>query len=208
MVQGEIVPDGRSQELCACERHVTNRPLAQQVLPALRGWQQQRDRGTGEFDVMRTCRFDELRGIVHGLRQRFLRIYVSASLQRSHGDRHMGLVRRQIDDDFGIALAQKTLEVGVVRARAKALLSCSGPLFNAVTDGDQGGLVVQTVELWEIDPLRLPHRNPPHRYAPCAWPRISSGSVIAARQSHRPRLSASTRVLGTYSPGSPGRHTS
>ena len=166
MVQGEIVPDGRGKELRACERHVTDRPLAQQVLPALRGRQQQRDRGTGELDVMRACRFDELRGIVHRLRQRFLSIYVSASLQRSHGDRHMGLVRRQIDDDFGIALAQKTLEVGVVRARAKALLGCSGPLFNAVTDGDQGGLVVQTVELREIDPLRhltASHHTDTHR---------------------------------------------
>src|SRR5215475_14615033 len=37
MVQGEIVPDGRSQELCACERHVTDHSLAQQVLPALCG---------------------------------------------------------------------------------------------------------------------------------------------------------------------------
>ena len=80
MVQGEIVPDGRSQELRACERRATDRPLTQQLPPALRGRQQQYDRGTGEFDVMRACRFNELRGIVHGLRQRFLSIHVSASL--------------------------------------------------------------------------------------------------------------------------------
>jgi hypothetical protein len=78
----------------------------------------------------------------------------------------MGLVRRQIDDDFGIALAQKTVEVSVVCARAKALLGCSGPRFDAVTDGDQGGLVGQAVELREIDPLRYltaPHHTDIHR---------------------------------------------
>ena len=48
----------------------------------------------------------------------------------------MGPMRRQIDDDFGIAVAQKTLEVGVVRARAKALLSGAGPLFKSVTSND------------------------------------------------------------------------
>src|SRR6266446_7416550 len=115
---------------------------------------------------MRTRRFDQPRGIVYGLRHRFLSIHMSASLQGSHGDRHMGSMRRQIDDDFGIALAQKTLEVGVVRTCAKALLGGSGPLFDAVTDGDEGRLVVQTVELREIDPLRhltAPHHTDIHR---------------------------------------------
>ena len=72
----------------------------------------------------------------------------------------MGFMWRQIDDDFGIALAQKTVEVGVVRTCAKALLGCSGALFDTVTDGDQGGLAVQAVELREIDPPR--HRTAPH----------------------------------------------
>ena len=78
----------------------------------------------------------------------------------------MGFVRRQIDDDFSVALTQKTVEVSVVRARTKALLGCSGPLLDAVTDGDQGGFVVQAVELREIDPLRhltAPHHTDIHR---------------------------------------------
>src|SRR5262245_37309760 len=99
---------------------------------------------------MRTRRFDELRGIIYGLCHGFLSIHVSTSLQGSHGDWHMGFVRRQIDDDFGIALTQKTVEVGVIRTRSKALLGCSSALFDAVTDGNQGGLVMQTVELREI----------------------------------------------------------
>jgi hypothetical protein len=72
----------------------------------------------------------------------------------------MGVVRRQIDDDFGITLAQKALQVGVVGARAKVLLGCPGPRFDAVTNGDQGCPVLQAVELWEIDLLR--HRTAPH----------------------------------------------
>src|SRR5215510_559973 len=115
---------------------------------------------------MYTCHFDELRSIVHRLRQRFLRIHVSASLQGRHGDREMGLVRRQIEEDCGIAVAQKALEVGVVCARTKTLLGCSGPLFHVVTDRDQGSLVVQTVELRQIDPLRhltASHHTDTHR---------------------------------------------
>src|SRR3974377_1184701 len=65
----------------------------------------------------------------------------------------MGLVRRQIDDDFGVALTQKTVEIGVIGARTEALLGCFCPLFDLVTDSDQGRLVVQAVKLWKIDPL-------------------------------------------------------
>src|SRR5262245_5502788 len=99
---------------------------------------------------MRVRRFDQPCSIVHGLRHGFLSIHVSTSLQSSQRDRYMGTVRRQIDDNFGVALAQKTVQVSVVRARAKALLGCSGPLFYAVTDGDQSGLIVQAMEFWEI----------------------------------------------------------
>ena len=50
----------------------------------------------------------------------------------------MGVVRRQIDDDFGVALTQKTLEVGVVRMRAKALLGCSGSVRRVTNFGGSG----------------------------------------------------------------------
>src|SRR5689334_7607060 len=72
----------------------------------------------------------------------------------------MGSVRRQIDDDFGIALTQKTVEIGVVRARTEVLLGCSCPFFNLVTDSDQGRLIIQAVKLWKIDALR--HLTAPH----------------------------------------------
>ena len=65
----------------------------------------------------------------------------------------MGLVRRQIDDDFGVALTQKTVEIGIVGARTEALLGRSCPLFNLVTDSNQGRLVLQAVELRKIDTL-------------------------------------------------------
>src|SRR5262245_33787814 len=65
----------------------------------------------------------------------------------------MGLVRRQIDDDFGVALTQKSVEICVIGARTEVLLGCFCPLFNLVTDSDQGRLVVQAVKLWKIDPL-------------------------------------------------------
>jgi len=65
----------------------------------------------------------------------------------------MGLVRCQVDDDFGIALTQKTVEIGIVGARTEVLLGRSCPLFNLVTDSNQGRLVVQAVELRKIDTL-------------------------------------------------------
>src|SRR6516162_6662951 len=76
-----------------------------------------------------------------------------ASRQGRPGDRHMGLVRRQIDDDFGVALTQKTVEIGVVGEGTEALLGRSCPIFNLVTDSDQGRLAVQAVKLRQIDTL-------------------------------------------------------
>src|SRR5215472_15515307 len=65
----------------------------------------------------------------------------------------MGLVRRQIDDDFGVALTQKSVEICVIGARTEVLLGCFCPFFDLVTDGDQSRLAVQTVKLWEINAL-------------------------------------------------------
>ena len=72
----------------------------------------------------------------------------------------MGLMRRQIDDDLGVALTQKTVEIGIIRARTEALLGCSCPRFNLVADSDQGRLIMQPVKLWKIDTLR--HLTAPH----------------------------------------------
>src|SRR5215831_1902679 len=72
----------------------------------------------------------------------------------------MGLVRRQIDDDLGIAVTQQTVEIGVVGAGTKAALGCPRPLFNLVTDRHKGHLVVQAVKLWQIDTLC--HLAAPH----------------------------------------------
>jgi len=72
----------------------------------------------------------------------------------------MGLVRRQIDDNLGVALKQKTVEIGVIGARTEALLGCSRPLFNLVTDRYKGRLAVQAVKLWQIDTLC--HLAAPH----------------------------------------------